>query len=93
MYRPLTPLRFFLGGGGGGGGSERQTIFFFECEHLFIDKPMVITEPAVASARLLGLGSKLYPSNIQGMLKKDLITQFMIQSPRVRQNRWQGGDG
>ena len=54
---------------------------------------MVITEPAVASARLLGLGSKLYPSNIQGMLKKDLITQFMIQSPRVRQNRWQGGDG
>ena len=30
---------------------SRQTVFF-ECEHLFIDKPMVTTEPAVASARL-----------------------------------------
>ena len=28
---------------------------FFECSHLFIDKPMVITEPAVESAQLLGL--------------------------------------
>ena len=27
----------------------------FEFEHLFIDKPMVITEPAVASTGLLGL--------------------------------------
>ena len=26
----------------------------FECEHSFIDKPMVITEPAVASRGLLG---------------------------------------
>ena len=34
---------------------------------------MVITEPAVASKRLLGLGSKLYPSNLQRMLNKDLI--------------------
>ena len=31
--------------------SSRQT-GFIECEHLFIDKPMVIKEPAVASARL-----------------------------------------
>ena len=31
---------------------SRQTVFFFEYEHLFIDKPMVINEPAVASARL-----------------------------------------
>ena len=38
---------------------------FFECVHLFINKPkMVITEPAVPSARLLGLTAKLYPSNI-----------------------------
>ena len=28
----------------------------FECSHLFIDKPMVITEPAVESAQLLGPG-------------------------------------
>ena len=40
---------------------SRQIVFFlFECEHPFIVKPMVITEPAVASVRLLGLqGSKL----------------------------------
>ena len=36
---------------------------------------MVITDPAVPSARLLGLGSKLYPSNMQRMLNKDL-TRF-----------------
>ena len=39
--------------------------WFFECEHSFIDKPMVITEPVVPSARLLGIGSKLYLSNMQ----------------------------
>ena len=38
---------------------------------------MVITESAVANTRLLGLGSKLYPSNIPCMLKK-YLTQFMI---------------
>ena len=42
--------------------------WFFECEPQFIDKPIVITEPAIPSARLLGLGSKLYPGNIQRML-------------------------
>ena len=45
---------------------------FFECEYPFIEKAMSITEPAVPSARLLGLGSKLYPSNMQRMLNKDL---------------------
>ena len=54
---------------------SRQT-GFFECKHPFVDKPMVITEPAVASAQLLGLGSKLYPSNMLRMLNKDL-TRFM----------------
>ena len=44
--------------------------FFFECKHLFIDKPMVITEPTVPSAR--GLGSKLYPSNMTRILNKDV---------------------
>ena len=33
---------------------SRQT-GFFECEHPFIDKPVVITEPAEASAQLLGV--------------------------------------
>ena len=33
---------------------------------------MVTTEPAVASARLLGLSSKLYASNMLLMLNKDL---------------------
>ena len=60
--------------------------WFFECEHLFINKSIVITEPAVASTRLLGLGSKLYPSNMQRILKKDL-TQFTESLSRVRQNQ------
>ena len=63
---------------------SRQT-GFFKPEHPFIDKPMVITEPAVPSARLLGLGSRLYPSNMQRMLNKDL-TQFKQSLSRVRQN-------
>ena len=40
----------------------------FECEHLFIDKLMVITEPNVPSARL-----KLVPSIMQCMFHKNLI--------------------
>ena len=43
---------------------------------------MIITEPPVASARLLGLGSKLYPSNILRMLNKDL-TRFIQFSYRI----------
>ena len=34
--------------------------FFRKCQHPFIDKLMVICEPAVGSTRLLGLGLKLY---------------------------------
>lgn len=30
--------------------------FFLECEYPFIDKPMFVNEPAVASVRLLSLG-------------------------------------
>ena len=47
-----------------------------DCEHRFVDKPIVTTEPSLPSVRLLGLGSKLYPSNIQRMLNKDLA-RFM----------------
>ena len=55
-------------------------------EHPFIDKPMFITEPVVPSERILGLGSKLYPRNMQHMLKRDLV-RFMQFFSRVRQNR------
>ena len=41
----------------------------FECKHLFIDKPMVITKPAVPNARL-GLGSKLYPAKMLRLVNK-----------------------
>ena len=58
-------------------GTSRQSTVVYE--HLFIDKPMVITEPNVLSAPLLGLGSKLYPSNVQRMLNKDL-SRFSIHA-------------
>ena len=52
--------------------------WFFECRHPFIDKPINIIEPAVPSTLLLGLGSKLYPSDMQGMLNKDVINSCRI---------------
>ena len=64
-----------------------------------IDKPMVITEPVytVATTHLLGLGLKLYPSNMPLMLNKDL-TRFMQsfsstqkkESKRKARLCWQG---
>ena len=59
-------------------GLSLQTGFFESSIHLFefIEKPMVTTKTAVASTWLLGLGSKLYPSNMPHMLKKNL-SQFM----------------
>ena len=45
---------------------------------------MFILKPAVTSARLLGLGLKLYPSNMQRLLNKDL-TRFTQSLCRVRQ--------
>ena len=42
-----------------------SSIWFSECEHSFIDKLNVTTEPTVLL--LLGLGSKLYPSKKQQM--------------------------
>ena len=59
---------------------------FFECEHPLIDKTRAITEPDVASARLLGLGSKLYLRNMLRMLNKNL-TRFIQSLSQVRQNR------
>ena len=50
--------------------------WIFECKLPFIDNPMVITVPAIPSERLWALGSKLYVSNMQRMLNKNL-TGFM----------------
>ena len=63
----------------------------FECERPFIYEPVVVTGRAVPSARLLDLDSKLYPSNMQCMLNKDL-TQFMPSLSRERQNRAQNSE-
>ena len=63
---------------------SRQTVFFFsEYEHPFIDWSMVITEPNVTSTRPLGLGSKLYLTNMPRMLNKDLMQSLSW----LRQNR------
>ena len=53
------------------------------------DKPMAITEPAVASTRLLSLSAKLYPSNMPRMVNKD-FSRFMLSLSRIRQNRASG---
>ena len=64
---------------------SRQTEFLCASIRL-LNKPMFITEPVVPSERILGLGSKLYPRNMQRMLKRDLV-RFMQFFSRVRQNR------
>ena len=58
-----------------------------ECEHLCIDndKLMVIIEPVVACAWLLGLDLKLYLSNKQRMLNKDR-TWYIQSLSWVHQN-------
>ena len=56
---------------------------FSECEHPFVDNPLVITEPAEPSARLLGLGSKRDPSNKRHLLKND-FTRFTQSLSLVR---------
>ena len=58
---------------------------FIKRKYPFIDKLMVMTDPIVPHGRLLGLGSKLYDSNMQRMLNKDL-TQFKQSLTWVPQN-------
>ena len=41
---------------------------------------MVVTEPAVPITRLLGLASKLNPSNMQRMPQKSYAIQALIQA-------------
>lgn len=56
---------------------SRQTVFF-ECEHPFIDKPMVITEPAVTSSQLLGLGLKLFLAICLACSTKTLVDSCRV---------------
>ena len=68
-----------------------RQIGFFECKRLFIDIPMVITKPTVASAQLLDPGWKLYPSNMLCILKSCRVfleyTKFKQAKKRFS---WQG---
>ena len=65
---------------------SRQTGFFFECKLLFTDKPMVVTEPTIPSAR--GLGSKLYPSNMPRMLNKDVTrAESFLSTPKLSKRK------
>ena len=60
---------------------------FSECEHPFVDNP-VVTEPAGPSARLLGLGSKRYPSNKQLLAqKRSYLIHAYSSLSLVRKNR------
>ena len=54
--------------------------------------PRVITEPAVLSARILSLGSKVFPSKIQLMLNKDLarFIQALLSQQGQMLRRWGG---
>ena len=59
----------------------------------FIYKPMVKTEPAVSSTRLLGLRWKLYPSNMALMLNRDLIRAESFSSTLKSSKRKEGCTG
>ena len=54
---------------------------------------MVITEPAVPSARLLSLGSKVFPSKMQRMLNKDLARFIQALLSQQGQMLRTGGGG
>ena len=52
---------------------------FSECEHPFIDNPIVFTEPAVSRAwLLLRPGFEPYPSNKQCMLNKIVLVSYRV---------------
>ena len=78
-------------------GSVNLALFcqsgLFECKHLFIDKPMVITKPAVPTTRL-GLFSKLYPAKMLRLVNKDLSYWVFLEYAKIEQAKerlcWQG---
>lgn len=58
----------------------KKSNWLFDCKRLFIDKQVIITDPAVPlGTRLLNLNSKLFPGNIQRALNKTL-TRLCIAS-------------
>ena len=65
------------------------------CEHPFTDEPMFTTEPTVPSARILGLGSKMYHGNMSRMLNKDLsrFTQSFSNTPKSSERKKGGSTG
>ena len=65
---------------------SRQTCFF-KCEHLFIDKPMVITDPSVARARLLGLGRNYILANSPACSTKILLN---LCNAKIELANWEG---
>jgi len=61
-------------------------LVFFECKHLIINKPMVITEPTIPSAR--SLGTKLHPSNMPRMLNKDVTrAESSLSTPKLSKQK------
>ena len=72
-----------------------RQIGFFECKRLFIDIPMVITKPTVASAQLLDPGWKLYPSNMLFMRNEYLYSNhadYFSSTPKSsKQNKVSAG--
>ena len=63
---------------------SRQT-GFIECEHPLIDKPNVITEPAVARTRMLGLGLKRYLSTLLPSVFVPLDQRSLLSSSQHAQ--------
>ena len=65
----------------------RQPGFSGASIRLLIVKPTVITEPVVPRARLLSVGPKLYPSNMQGMLKYERAKERFCWQGELRRDR------
>ena len=63
---------------------SRQT-GFIECEYPLIDKPKVITDPAVPRARMLGLGSKRYLSTLVPSVFVPLDQRLLVSSSQHAQ--------
>ena len=68
--------------------------WFFESEHPFIDKSMFIIELALPSARLFGLGPKLYPAASSVCSSKKVLLDscyyyyfFLIRRIRVNESK------
>ena len=64
-----------------------QTGQFFKCEHPFINKMMIITEPAVASTWLLGLGWKLYCSNMLQYRSYSIHAESFSSTPKLSKRK------